>query len=63
MLTSSSLENFKSWKRIDKMRLAPITGPFGATRSAKTSILQLTVRPRQTKPRAELSRAFQVHPV
>jgi len=29
MLTSLSLTNFKAWKSIDKMRLAPITALFG----------------------------------
>jgi len=41
MLTELSLTNFKSWSSIDKMRLAPITGLFGANSSGKSSILQL----------------------
>ena len=28
MLTELSLENFKSWARVGKMRLAPLTGLF-----------------------------------
>jgi predicted ATPase len=48
MLKELSLENFKSWKRIDKMRLAPITGLFGTNSSGKTSILQLLLMLKQT---------------
>jgi hypothetical protein len=48
MLTQLSLSNFKSWKRIDKMRLAPITGLFGTNSSGKTSILQLLLMLKQT---------------
>jgi hypothetical protein len=48
MLTSISLENFKSWKRIADMRLAPLTGLFGTNSSGKTSILQLLLMLKQT---------------
>jgi hypothetical protein len=48
MLTTLSLEKFKSWKQIDAMRLAPITGLFGANSSGKTSILQLLLMLKQT---------------
>jgi predicted ATPase len=48
MLTNLSLENFKSWKRIENMRLAPITGLFGANSSGKTSILQFLLMLKQT---------------
>src|SRR5579863_3158753 len=48
MLTQLSIGNFKSWKRIDKMRLAPITGLFGPNSSGKTSILQLLLMLKQT---------------
>src|SRR5271169_6873604 len=48
MLTQLSVGNFKSWKRIDKMRLAPITGLFGTNSSGKTSILQLLLMLKQT---------------
>jgi len=48
MLTELSVSNFKSWKRIDRMRLAPITGLFGANSSGKTSILQLLLMLKQT---------------
>jgi predicted ATPase len=48
MLTQLSVGNFKSWKKIDKMRLAPITGLFGTNSSGKTSILQLLLMLKQT---------------
>jgi predicted ATPase len=48
MLTSLSLTNFKAWKRIDKMRLAPITGLFGSNSSGKSSILQFLLMLKQT---------------
>jgi len=48
MLTELSLENFKSWKKVDRMRFAPITGLFGTNSSGKTSILQLLLMLKQT---------------
>ena len=48
MITQLSLGNFKSWKRIDGMRFAPITGLFGTNSSGKTSILQLLLMIKQT---------------
>jgi predicted ATPase len=48
MLTELSLDNFKSWKIIDRMRLAPITGLFGTNSSGKTSVLQLLLMLKQT---------------
>jgi len=48
MITELSMSNFKSWKRIEKMRLAPITGLFGTNSSGKTSILQLLLMIKQT---------------
>src|SRR5882724_11119988 len=48
MITKLSMTNFKAWKRISDMRLAPITGVFGVNSSGKTSILQLLLMLRQT---------------
>lgn len=48
MLRELSATNFKSWKQISKMRLAPITGLFGTNSSGKTSILQLLLMLKQT---------------
>ncbi|MBL0871617.1 MAG: DUF3696 domain-containing protein [Phycisphaerales bacterium] len=48
MLTSLSLSNFKAWKHIEKMRLAPITALFGTNSSGKSSILQYLLMLKQT---------------
>lgn len=48
MLTSLSLTNFKAWRSIDKMRLAPLTGLFGTNSSGKSSILQFLLMLKQT---------------
>jgi len=48
MLTKLSVTNFKSWRSIPQMRLAPITGLFGTNSSGKTSILQLLLMLKQT---------------
>ncbi len=48
MLSNLSIENFKSWKHIPSMRLAPITGMFGPNSSGKTSIIQLLLMLKQT---------------
>ena len=42
MINEISLENFKSWKKIEKMWFAPITGLFGTNSSGKTSILRIS---------------------
>ena len=48
MITELSFGNFKSWKRVEKMRFAPITGFFGSNSSGKTSLLQLLLMMKQT---------------
>jgi predicted ATPase len=48
MITSISLENFKSWKEAINVRTAPITGLFGSNSSGKTSLLQLFLMLKQT---------------
>lgn len=48
MLTELSVNNFKAWKFIDKMRLSPITALFGTNSSGKSSILQLLLMIKQT---------------
>lgn len=48
MITELSFANFKSWESVSAMRLAPITGLFGANSSGKTSILQLLLMLKQT---------------
>lgn len=53
MLTSLSMRNFKAWKRIERMRLAPITGLFGTNSSGKSSILQFLLMLKQTADSAD----------
>lgn len=49
MLTRLNIENFKSWQRVQDMRLAPLTGLFGTNSSGKSGILQLLLLLKQTK--------------
>lgn len=53
MLTSLSLTNFKAWRSIDRMRLAPITALFGTNSSGKSSILQFLLMLKQTADSAD----------
>lgn len=55
MLTSLSLTNFKAWKSIEKMRLAPITALFGTNSSGKSSILQYLLMLKQTADSSDRS--------
>lgn len=48
MITQLVLKGFKSWARIENMRLAQITGLFGANSSGKTSVLQFLLMLKQT---------------
>lgn len=48
MITSIEFSNFKAWKALGKMRLAPITGLFGANSSGKSSVLQFLLMLKQT---------------
>lgn len=48
MLTSLTVNNFKSWEEIDRLRLAPLTGLFGPNSSGKSSIIQLLLLLKQT---------------
>ena len=38
MIESLELDNFKSWRHVGPMRLAPLTGLFGTNSSGKTSL-------------------------
>lgn len=60
MLTSLSLNNFKSWKSIDQMRLAPITGLFGTNSSGKTSIIQSLLLLKQTAASADRAQVLEL---
>jgi hypothetical protein len=55
MLSSLSLTNFKAWRRIDRMRLAPITALFGTNSSGKSSILQFLLMLKQTADSSDRS--------
>ena len=51
MITELGAENFKSWKKTGALRVAPLTGFFGANSSGKTSILQVLLMLKQTVER------------
>ena len=51
MITELGAENFKSWKKTGALRMAPLTGFFGANNSGKTSLLQLLLMLKQTVER------------
>ena len=59
MLTQLSVTNFKSWRSIPQMRLAPITGLFGTNSSGKTSILQLLLMLKQTIDSSDRSQVLE----
>lgn len=58
MLTSLSLTNFKAWKSIENMRLAPITALFGTNSSGKSSILQFLLMLKQTADHPDRQQAL-----
>jgi predicted ATPase len=53
MLTSLRLVAFKAWDRVGPLRLAPLTGFFGANSSGKTSLLQAILTMKQTAESAD----------
>ena len=53
MFRSLSAENFKSWRSLDRLPLAPVTGFFGTNSSGKTSLLQLFLLMKQTAAAAD----------
>ncbi|MCB9856111.1 MAG: DUF3696 domain-containing protein [Phycisphaerales bacterium] len=60
MLTSLSLSNFKAWKSIHRMRVAPITCLFGTNSSGKSSILQFLLMLKQTADSADRAVVLQL---
>ncbi len=48
MITRLRAQNFKSWRDTGDLRLAPLTGLFGANSSGKSSILQTLLLLKQT---------------
>lgn len=60
MLTHLRAVNFKSWRDTGPIRLAPITGFFGANSSGKTAILQLLLLLKQTIESTDRARVLQL---
>ncbi len=48
MITHIRMKNFKSWKDSGEVKLAPLTGFFGANNSGKSSLLQMLLLLKQT---------------
>ena len=48
MFKQMSMTNFKSWRETGPVRLAPLTGFFGANSSGKSSLLQMLLLLKQT---------------
>ena len=49
MLNQLRMKNFKSWEDTGDIRLAPLTGLFGANSSGKSAVLQLLLLLKQTQ--------------
>jgi len=58
MITHLHAKNFKSWRDTKEMRLAPLTGLFGANSSGKTGILQMLLLLKQTAESTDRSRVL-----
>ena len=58
MLTSLRIQNFKSWRDTDEIRLAPLTVIFGANSSGKSSLGHLLLALKQTAISADRNRAL-----
>jgi predicted ATPase len=58
MISILRADNFKSWKSTGNIRLAPLTGLFGANSSGKTSILQILLMLKQTVESPDRSRVL-----
>ena len=52
MITHIRMKNFKSWKDSGEVKLAPLTGFFGANSSGKSSLLQMLLLLKQTAERS-----------
>lgn len=60
MITQIRLKNFKSWAEPPPIRLAPLTGFFGANSSGKTSLLQMLLLLKQTTESADRNLVFRI---
>jgi hypothetical protein len=58
MITQLQAKNFKSWRDTGPIRLAPLTGLFGANSSGKTAILQMLLMLKQTIESPDPSRVL-----
>ena len=63
MITELRAQNFKSWQDTSQLRIAPITGFFGANNSGKTSLLQVLLMLRQTAERPRKSQSNENTPL
>lgn len=57
MLRNITIENFKSWKKLE-LKISPITGLFGPNSSGKSSLLQFLLLLKQTKETLDRSLAI-----
>ena len=48
MFKQISMTNFKSWRETGPVRMAPLTGFFGANSSGKSGLLQMLLLLKQT---------------
>ncbi len=55
MFKQISMRNFKSWRETGSVRLAPLTGFFGANSSGKSSLLQMLLLLKQTSESSDPS--------
>ncbi|MCA9793231.1 MAG: DUF3696 domain-containing protein [Candidatus Eremiobacteraeota bacterium] len=60
MIHHLSLENFKGWRSLDALTLAPLTGLFGTNSSGKSSIIQSLLLMKQTTASADRRAVFNV---
>lgn len=58
MLTSLSVQNFKSWRKTGNVRLAPLTIIFGANSAGKSSLGHLMLALKQTAQSTDRKRAL-----
>ncbi|MGC2486686.1 MAG: DUF3696 domain-containing protein [Acidimicrobiales bacterium] len=58
MFTKLWAENFKSWRSLGPIDLAPVTALFGTNSSGKTSILQILLLVKQTAESADRSQVL-----
>jgi predicted ATPase len=58
MITELHVQGFKSWEDTGHIKMAPLTGFFGANSSGKTAILQLPLVLKQTVESADRSRVL-----